>query len=59
MLSEGDVKAKLSVRFELKDDLPTTRSTTDIIQKWCSHPDGVEDLALTLYVLFGSKYQIT
>lgn len=28
---------------------------TDVIQRWCSQPNGVEDLLLSLHVLFGDN----
>ena len=29
--------------------------TVDVIQRWCSQPNGVEDLLLSLHVLFGDN----
>lgn len=58
LLSEGDGKtSKPSIRFELTEDVSRNKKTVDIIQKWCSHPRGVEDLAQTLFVLFGTAYR--
>ncbi len=57
LLNEGDSKEKAVIRFDLKDVPAKSVSTIDILQKWCSHEDGISDLALSLYVLFGSKYK--
>lgn len=57
LLSEGNANGnKPSVRFELKDEVSRNKSTVEVIQKWCSHPHGAEDLVETLYVLFGSSH---
>lgn len=59
LLNEGDSKDKAVIRFALKEVPVKSATTIEILQQWCAHPDGVEDLALTLYVLFGSKYQMS
>lgn len=33
---------------------PRNRSMVDVVQVWCSHPGGIEDILCTLHVLFGN-----
>lgn len=37
--------------------LLSNANTVQVLQTWCSHTDGVEDLVQTLYVLFGHKHR--
>ena len=33
---------------------PRNRSMVDVVQAWCAHPGGIEDILCTLHVLFGN-----
>jgi hypothetical protein len=37
--------------------LAASETTIMLIQQWCSHPGGLEDMLATLHVLFGSARQ--
>lgn len=37
--------------------LLSNANTVQVLQAWCSHTDGIEDLVQTLYVLFGHKHR--
>lgn len=39
--------------FESRKYLKAGTSTAQILQQWCGRPEGINDLLLTLYVLFG------
>lgn len=53
LLSEGDSAGTAYSGKPKKVD----GTTETLIKRWCQKPDGVNDLAATLYVLFGSSTQ--
>lgn len=53
LLNEGDTAGKV---YSGKSKQVNGTAET-LIKRWCQKPDGVNDLALTLYVLFGSSTQ--
>lgn len=55
----GEPKDKVKEFFGVNKDAPITLASVnvnlvDVIQKWCSKPNGLEDLIGTLHILFGN-----
>ena len=47
-------KEHMAIR-KLFSELALNVSTTELIQRWCSHKDGVYDLMFTLNLMFGDR----
>lgn len=55
LVSENQLKVAHAFKLDKKGfALPDTLSTSEVLQKWCSHHEGFADLLQTLYVFFGS-----
>lgn len=53
--ADGELNYDLDRFFKFVNHASIPKDLLSIIQLWVSHPDGIEDLLMSLHILFGSE----
>lgn len=56
LMDEVDARERPAVAHASVVSMSNSK-TVQVLQAWCAHTDGIEDLVQTLYVLFGHKHR--
>lgn len=48
-----DVSERFGIRNYLKEHGLLSMSYDELIQRWCSHPNGIDDMMVSLNIIFG------